>query len=342
KVGPEVTVIGGVRYQTFQTSYTGVAGVTSPESYLAYNHYDTTITRYDGYWLPDVTLRYDPVSWADIRLSYTNTLAYPSFSNFVPRINLSGLTVGWNNNGLVPAHSINYDASVSFYDNTLGLFSADGFVKEIRNMIYSWQFFVKGNAALQYLPLNLANFDSNSTYDVTTTENNPYLNKVYGIELDWQTHFWYLPGVLSGLVLDVNYTHTKSVAHYPYLASESNGRILTYIDTSFTDRLVDQPNNIFNISLGFDYRGFSVRVAMVYQADIFTAASQWPQLRGYTAAYERWDVAARQKLPWDGVEIYADFNNINAANDMQVIQAGPPTAIEDYGFTADMGLRLRL
>ena len=81
---------------------------------------------------------------------------------------------------------------------------------------------------------------------------------------------------------------------------------------------------------------------MVYQADIFTAASQWPQLRGYTAAYERWDLAARQKLPWEGLEVYADFNNINSANDMQVIQAGPPTAIEDYGFTADMGVRWKL
>lgn len=342
KVGSKVTVIGGVRFQTFQTSYTGVAGVTSPESYQTYTHYDTTVNRYDGYWLPDVTLRYDPVSWSDIRLSYTNTLAYPSFSDFVPKTNLSDLTETWNNIGLVPAHSINYDASVSFYDNTLGLFSADGFIKEIRNMIYSWQFFVKGNAALPYLPLDLANFSPNSTYQIYTTENNPFLNKVYGVELDWQTHFWYLPGMLSGLILDVNYTHTKSVAHYPYLLSVSNGRNLTYVDTSFSDRLVDQPNNIFNLSLGYDYKGFSVRVAMVYQADIFTAASQWPQLRGYTAAYERWDLAARQKLPWEGLEVYADLNNINAANDVQVIQGGPPTAIEDYGFTADMGVRWKL
>ncbi len=342
KVGSGITVVGGVRFQTFQSSYTGVAGVTSPESYQTYTHYDTTVTRYDGYWLPDISLKYDPVSWSDIRLSYTNTLAYPSFGDFVPKTNLSDLTATWNNVGLVPAHSVNYDASVSFYNNSLGLFSADGFVKEIRNMIYSWAFFVKGNSALPYLPLDLANFNPNATYEVFTTENNPFLNKVYGVELDWQTHFWYFPGILSGLVLDVNYTHTKSVAHYPYVMSVSNGRNLTYIDTSFTDRLVDQPNNIFNISLGYDYEGFSIRVAMVYQADIFTAASQWPQLRGYTAAYERWDMEARQKLPWEGLQVYADLNNINAANDVQVIQGGPPTAIEDYGFTADMGVRLKL
>ena len=221
KVGPQITVIGGARFQTFQTSYTGVAGVTSPESYYTYNHYDTTITRYRAYWLPDITLRYDPVSWSDIRLSYTNTLAYPSFGAFVPKIDLSGTSVGWNNNGLVPAHSTNYDASVSFYNNTIGLLTADVFLKQIRNMIYSWQFFVSGQEALVYLPQNLANFNPSATYSVSTTENNPYLNNVYGLELDWQTHFWYLPGVLSGLVLDVNYTHTNSKAKYPYVYSVS-------------------------------------------------------------------------------------------------------------------------
>ncbi len=342
KASHQVTVVGGARFQTFQTSYTGVAGVTSPEPQWAYNHYDTTITRYRGYLLPDVTLRYDPVSWIDMRLSYTNTLAYPNYSDFVPRIDLSDLTVGWNNSGLVPAHSANYDAAVSFYDNTIGLFSADAFFKQIRDMVYSWQFFVKGTAALEYLPQNLANFNPNATYSVYTTENNPYLNEVYGIELDWQTHFWYLPGILSGLVLDVNYTHTKSKARYPYVYSVSTGRTIQYIDTSFTDRLVDQPDYIFNLSVLFDYEGFSMRAAMVYQANIFTSPSQWPQLRGYTAAYRRWDVAARQKLPWDGLEIYTDLNNINSANDVQVIQGGPPTAIEDYGFTADLGFRWKL
>lgn len=342
KVGHQVTVVGGARFQTFQTSYTGVAGVTSPEPQWAYNHYDTTITRYRGYLLPDISLRYDPVSWADMRLSYTNTLAYPSYSDFVPRIDLSDITVGWNNSGLVPAHSTNYDAAVSFYDNTIGLFTADAFFKQIRDMVYSWQFFVRGTAALEYLPRNLANFNPNTTYSVYTTENNPYLNEVYGIELDWQTHFWYLPGILSGFVLDVNYTHTKSKAQYPYVYSVSTGRTLQYIDTSFTDRLVDQPDDIFNLSLGFDYEGFSIRTAMVYQANIFTSPSQWPQLRGYTAAYRRWDVAARQKLPWDGLEVYTDLNNINSANDVQVIQGGPPTAIEDYGFTADLGFRWEL
>ena len=338
-LGPEVTVIGGVRFQTFQTSYTGVAGVTSPESYWAYNHYDTTITRYEGYWLPDIALRYKPLSWFDVRLSYTNTLAYPSYSAFVPKIDMSATSIGWNNYNLVPAYSKNYDLYLSFYDNSIGLFTAGAFLKKISNMIYSWSFYVSGDSALMYLPQNLATFSSNASYHISTYENNPYLNQVYGFELEWQTRFWYLPGVLSGLVFDANYTHTKSSANYPYAYSVSTGRTIQYIDTSFSDRLVDQPDNIFNLSLGFDYCGFSVRLAYVYQANIFTSASQWPQLRGYTAAYDRWDIEARQELPWFGTELYGDIYNLNSANDVSVIQGGPPNSIEDYGSSADLGLR---
>ncbi len=341
-IGHELALIGGVRYQTFQTSYSGVAGVASLEPQFAYNHYDTTVSRFRGYFLPDVTLKYDPVSWADMRLSYTNTLAYPSYGDFVPKIDLSDLTDIWNNTRLVPAQSTNYDAAVSFYNNTIGMFSADAFFKQIVDMIYSWQFFIKGTGSMEYLPTNLANFNPNATYSVFTTENNPYRNEVYGIELDWQTHFWYLPGVLSGLVLGVNYTHTRSRAHYPYVYSFSTGRVIQYIDTSFTDRMVEQPDNIFNLSVGYDYEGFSIWAALVYQANIFTSPSQWPQLNGFTAAYRRWDVAVRQKLPWTGLEMYMDINNIISANDVQVIEGGPPTAIEDYGLTADMGLRWKV
>lgn len=341
KVGEQFTIIPGVRYQKFQTTYTGIRGITSPESYWLYNHYDTTITQNHGYLLPDVTLRYKPLSWFDVRLSYTNTLAYPDFSAIVPKIDMSGNSIGWNNFALVPAHSRNYDAYLSFHSNTIGLFTAGAFLKRITNMSYPWMFFVKGQDALQYLPTNIANFNPNATYKIYTTKNNPYGNRVYGLELSWQTHFWYLPGPLSGLVLGVNYTHNKSKAKYPYVYSVSTGRTITYIDTSFTDRFVYQPDNIVNLSLGFDYKDFSIRVSMVYQDDIFTAPSQWPQLRGFTAAYRRWDIAAKQRLPWFGLDLYANLNNVNSAKDMAVIQGGPPSNIQDYGFIANVGFRWR-
>ena len=107
------------------------------------------------------------------------------------------------------------------------------------------------------------------------------------MELDWQTHFWYLPAPFSGLVFNINYTHVFSKTQYPYVYYKSTGRSGVYRDTSYTDRLIYQPDNIVNLSLGYDYGGFSMRVSMLYSADISTGTSSWTQLRAHTSSYTR-------------------------------------------------------
>ena len=70
------------------------------------------------------------------------------------------------------------------------------------------------------------------------------------------------------------------------------------------------------MSLGFDYKGFSIRVSMLYHTDIFTGVNFWPQLRSHTSAYRRWDLAAKQELPWYGIEVFGNLNNMNSAKDI--------------------------
>ncbi len=343
-IGPQITLVPGIRYQNLQTAYTGVRGVMTTGGLFSYNHYDTTVTQDHGYWLPDVALRYKPLSWFDIRLSYTNTLAYPDYNAIIPKIDMNTNAIGWNNYSLSPSRSPNYDAYFSIYNNAIGLFTAGVFLKQIKDLIYPWSFYVSGARVTPYLPASLVPvYSPNATYEISTFINDSYKINDYGLELEWQTHLWYLPGPLSGLVVGVNYTHIFSKAQYPYTYLQSTGRIFQPIDTSFIDRLIDQPDNIVNLSLGFDYKEFSIRVAFLYQSNIFTGPNFWPQLRSYTPPYRRWDLAAKQGLPWFGVEVYADFNNINSANDISIIQGGGvPLSEQDYGMTADLGLRLNL
>ncbi len=42
---------------------------------------------------------------------------------------------------------------------------------------------------------------------------------LWGIETEWQTHFWYLPKPFDGLVLNFNYTHIFSEASIPAASS---------------------------------------------------------------------------------------------------------------------------
>jgi hypothetical protein len=254
--------------------------------------------------------------------------------------NNSGILT-WNNYNLNPQRSTNYDLYLSVYNNEIGLFTIGGFLKQIDDLIYAWSFHDSLNV---YLPQNsLYTTVPKGNYLINTFINNSHRVNDYGMEVDWETHFWYLPGPLSGLVFNVNYTHIFSKAEYPYTIQKTVNRKTVYVDTTFTDRLLDQPDDIVNFSIGFDYKDFSVRVSMLYQTDIFTGVNFWPQLRSHTSAYTRWDLAVKQELPWYGVQVFCNINNLNAAKDLSIIEGGNvPLSEQQYGLTADLGIRLNL
>ena len=344
KIGPQITVIGGVRFQNLHTEYKAVRGLMTTNGFNSYLHYDTTVAKDHGYLLPSLTVRYKPVPWFDVRLAYSNTLAYPDFSSIIPRIDMNGTGITWINYNLNPSRSTNYDAYFSFYSNAIGLFTAGAFLKQIEDLIYPWTFYVSGANVSPYLPTSLitSSIPPTGTYQISTYLNDNKRIDDYGVELDWQTHLWYLPAPFSGIVLGVNFTHIFSKAEYPYTYQVSTGRTVRSVDTTFTDRLIYQPDNIINLSVGFDYSDFSLRVAFLYQSDVFTGPNFWPQLRSHTPVYRRWDVVAKQILPWFGIELFTDLSNVNSANDISIINGGSvPTAQQDYGFVADVGIRLR-
>lgn len=353
-VGPEITIIPGVRYQDLKRTYTARRGLQTTASQLGsgpYYSYDTTLTVDNGYWLPDVSVRYKPLPWFDLRLSYTNTVSYPDYISIIPRIDVpaTGASITFNNYRLNPTRSTNYDAYASFYDNSIGLLTAGVFLKQITDLIYPWNFYVSDSAALPYYPPYLSSQPPTNQYLVQTYVNDKYRIDDWGMELDWQTHFWYLPRPFDGLVLNVNFTHIFSKAQYPITIKEKLGQgpfaPTIILDTTFTDRLLDQPDNILNLSLGYDFGGFSIRVSMLYTDNIFAGSSFWPQLRTTTSAYTRWDLSVKQELPWLGLQVYGDLNNINGASDQAFINGSNvrvPQSMQSYGLTGDLGIRLHM
>lgn len=342
-IGQSLTITPGVRYQQLKTTYTGVQGLQGPNSFSVYENRLVTHTATHPFWLPNLLLRYKPLDWFDVRLAYTNTISYPDYASLAPRINVatSAGTLQWNGFKLDPIRSKNYDAYFSFYNNTIGLFTAGAFLKQITNLIYQYNFNPPTAARLAaYYPEWTERTPSQAGVTVSTFINNPYKINNYGMELDWQTHFWYLPEPLSGLVLSVNYTHIFSKAEYPYeYTTPTFPR--RYIDTSYVAPLLYQPDDIINITIGYDYKGFSIRVSSLYSARIFTGPTQWEQLRAYTSAYNRWDISIKQNLPFPGLEIFCNLNNINGADDISVISAptGVPSRKQSYNYMIEMGLR---
>jgi len=347
-LGPIITIIPGVRYQGLETKYTAAyiplwgSANTYPNPF---EHTDTTVTRYHGYWLPDVTLRYKMFTWLDLKLSYTNTLSYPDFLYVTPQIHINssvqpGDVERWNNVNLKPARSQNYDIAISVYNNDIGLFTINPFFKRIDDFIFTYGGYGITDPSIYPLPPSTVNYTLSNTQ-----VNDPNRVDVSGIELDWQTHFWYLPSIFSGLVLNINYTYNFSQAKYPYHLTYSRGfpPVKVQIDTFYTARLIDQASNIVNLSVGYDYKGLSARINMIYESDVFHQTDFQASLRQNTSSYIRWDFNAKQTLPWYNLEVFLDILNLNGEPDIQLIEgSGYPTSEQSYGLTADFGLRWHL
>ena len=140
--------------------------------------------------------------------------------------------------------------------------------------------------------------------------------------------------------MNVNFTHIFSKAQYPYQLVIS-GRPSRYIDTSYFAPLLYQPNDIINLAIGYDYKGFSIRLSSIYSSKIFTGPNPRPQLKSYTDAYNRWDIAIKQDLPIEGLQIFCNLNDLNSAEDVSKISAptGVPSQKQSYDYTIDLGLR---
>ncbi len=353
--GNKWMILPGVRYENYKTTYTAARGDDSYRIEEGYNYHDTTMTQVHGFWLPMIHVKYDATKWLTFRLAYTQTLSRPNFKRIIPAWNLSynNNSLSYKNYRLLPAQAYNYDFSMSVYENHVGLFTAGLFYKEIDDLVYNPGQMVLSDPAEFNLP------DFMKDWTISTTINNKYKAQIWGLELDWQTQFWYLPKPLNGLVLNVNYTHIKSETKYPRV--EMNQVIVgydtTYVfgqerirpiwgtvnnDTFYTARLLNQPDDIINISLGYDYKGFSARVSMLYTDNIFAGTDFWPEMRTFTDSQVRWDLAIKQKLPVKGLEVYYNLNNFTNAVDRTLIAGNPnPQKEEHYGMTMDIGIRYK-
>jgi TonB-dependent receptor len=340
--GSELTVIPGIRFESNQTTYTANRG--NETIFLAqekYQYKDTTTARENNFWLPNLHVKYRPVDWINIKFAYTQTLTRPSYAQIIPKWNIGSTNVTMGNPYLKAATSENFDLNISVYENYVGLLAVGGFLKRIENLI----FYTGKRAITDPAELGLPSNTLGMTY--TTFINNNYNVDVWGLETEWQTHFWYLPGILKGFVFNINYTHIFSEAKYPQTTIQSifnpNGPpyfVSTNIDTFYTNRLINQPDDIINASLGYDYKGFSARISLLFQSNIFKKNNPQPELKGYTEDYLRWDLVINQKLPLKGMMLYFNFNNITGSFDRAIV-AGPqfPTSEQHYGYTVDLGLR---
>ncbi len=348
KYGSLIQLIPGVRYERMHTEYTGVFGKAVGFYGAEFPHEDTLTTKLSEFWLPQIHLRIKPMNSFDVRLAYTRSLNRPNYNWLIPTQikDVQNNYVSTNNGNLKPAMSENYDFYLSVYENYVGLFTIGGFYKKIHDFIYQNSLMILIDPSIYNLSADLKNFKVDGL-----PINNKDIVNLWGLELDWQTNFWYLPGLLRGLVLNANYTHIFSESTYPRTETRVEWvtdawgfptQKVTYVYSTYRDRLIDQPDDIVNVAVGYDLKGFSARLSLLYQTDIFKQTAFLPEMRTSTDDYWRWDLSIKQDLPLKGLQLFLNVNNFFATHDKILIRGtGFPSGDEFYGVTADLGLRYR-
>lgn len=347
-LGPRLMIVGGARYELDKSQF---GAYRIKDSGNPFNQTATPYTAYpkNEYWLPMVQFKYNLADWGDIRYAYTQTLARPDFNSLNPgwSIDQPGQGVNTGNPNLKPAESFNHDLMLTIHSNNIGLASVGVFYKTIKDFSYFTSYWLLPNSTVP-------GFDTLAQYpgaqngaSINTYYNNPYKAYLKGIEADLQTRLWYMPWVLNGIVLGVNYTHIWSSTLYPWpvLKRTTVGRqtIVSIIDSVRGGRLINQPDDILNAYIGYDYRGFSGRLSFLYQGAAVSGIGTRVEQDGYTHDYFRIDASVRQLLPWQGLQLYLDINNINQRADISAQQTiGGFTSEQYYGLTADVGIRYTL
>jgi len=239
----------------FSDKFSGIVGVRLESTNIEYQGYefdeDEEIAKVSPKnnetflnIMPSLHLKYDFTDNNVLRFAYTNTMARPNYFDLVPYAIYSAEdeSLSRGNPDLNPTTSMNLDLMYESYFKSIGLFSLGAFYKDVNNFIYNRTFLNVTDP--QYGFLNtLSRPENGGTADVT------------GLEIAFQRQLDFLPGILKGLGLYVNYTFTNSTT--------------TGVEGRESEDLVlpGTAKNMFNASLSFETEKLVLRLSLNYASD---------------------------------------------------------------------------
>ena len=106
--------------------------------------------------------------------------------------------------------------------------------------------------------------------------------------------------------------------------------------------MLDQPSDILNVRLGWDYKDFSTRITFRYQGEVLNSLDiVHSLLDGYTKSLFQVDWQAKQKL-FENFSILFDISNLNQYIDDSITRTSGrsfPSSSNSYGLVVQAGLR---
>ncbi len=300
----------------------------------------------------------------------------PSFREISPLVIYpnTGNDITSNNPYLFPSTAWNFDLGVSVKNDKIGLFTVYGFYKEISDLIFTMNGYkpykkgliVGGPADLDDRILGAEYYDPFYLKADGTTDlpfNNSEKAYVSGLEFSWQTNFWYLPGCIKRAGAGYQLYHPANqnqISLFPKCAGRCGFVRIYSRNPSMVSNIRQEKvpcrislNQILNVILGWDYKGFSSRISYRYQAKtVESLDARYSVFDSYYDTFSLWDLMLNQKIT-KNISCYANLSNIGNHIDDYYFGAQPgkgsnparlalPTSSQFYGFRAQLGVRINL
>ncbi|HLZ14125.1 MAG TPA: TonB-dependent receptor [Candidatus Acidoferrum sp.] len=198
--------------------------------------------------LPSASLRYALTNNTNLRLVYGRGLSRPDPQDIAQAVSFTvggtQNTAALGNPNLKAETADNFDVLVQHYLNPFGGIEAGFFYKRLYDPIVTEETTINNFQPTPTAPLG--------TYRVTQPINAGSA-WVYGFEASYVQHLTFLPGMLRSFGISANYGYTNS---------QANG----LPGRSDHPRLVRSAPHTWNVSPTFDYKRFSYRAGLSYNA----------------------------------------------------------------------------
>lgn len=307
-----LSVTFGLRQDGTNLSTTGnvrgnANGTTTWQAVSHDSHYNFT--------LPAASLVFNATRSVKLKFAASQTIGRPNYDAYAPNTTISentdgSVTVTQGNPNIQPRHSDNLDLAAEWYLPDSGLVSVAAFHKRIRNEIFSLQttgqmFFDGANRIASITqPVNASNSQLNGLE----------LNLVQG-SLGWLSPY------LKGAGFSSNFT----------LLAGRLGAKTPSGATRTIDRLVNQPDQIFNFTLFYNYRRFGVSAAYNWMGDSLRLVdASLPSQDVYWQSRKQLDLQAHYDI---GKGWQASFSIANLTNSPLVSVTGPNRSLLKDRFT---------
>jgi TonB-dependent receptor len=323
KVAENITLVGGLRSETTFLSLDGnklsatKVGTTTTNTV-------TPIKQENQYTnlLPMFHAKMALNEKSNLRFAYTSTFSRANFSDLNPGENIdmtqSIPTISRGNTALKPTKSQNFDLMYEHYFDNLGIVSGGLFYKKLQDIVFS-------NRSIETI--------SGTNY-VLTQATNISDGNLFGFEVGVNKRLNFLPGFLSGLGVEANYTHIQSEAKVPV------------IGTSRYDvtELPNQSKHLYNAILFYEKNGVMIRLAGNFRGASLETINQSLGKDFYTYTGKNFTLDASASVQVSKrIKAFVELNNLN--NEPLKTYLGDErrvTMVEWYSSRGQAGIRWEL